>query len=376
MSDKAYILAPETVEVQFKLEPVLVNLDILGDLANLETTSGMHPRLQEINDSLTPERRQINKLVFSGLYDAHFNILKDAARRGMLFADFPSFVDAVAAADAVLLRDKALEPMCGEEKEEFGPLTPEEALNEDIYLARVEQYYLKWKAEKGYRFDREFYAEVHRYLRSPQALKQLIVEHLRFMWETVLAAEWRRVRPMLEESIEAFQQLDFSGSTALEAVRSVTGRDLGAVWPEWPSLIVFIPQPYIGPYVGRYEIKELDLVWIMYGARLPEGTKIKSPALSRSELVVRLNALADDTRLRIIELLTQHEELCAQDIITLLDLSQSAASRHLRQLTATGYLVERRREVSKCYSLNRERFDDTLRAVRRFVRIHKTVGAF
>ena len=63
---------------------------------------------------------------------------------------------------------------------------------------------------------------------------------------------------------------------------------------------------------------------------------MKSTALSRSELLVRLNALADETRLKIIELLTQNEEMCAQDFITMLDLSQSSASRHLRQLTHGG----------------------------------------
>jgi hypothetical protein len=52
----------------------------------------------------------------------------------------------------------------------------------------------------------------------------------------------------------------------------------------------------------------------------------------------------------------------------MLELSQSAASRHLRQLTATGYLVERRSQVAKCYSLNPARVDDTLRALKRFLR--------
>jgi ArsR family transcriptional regulator len=68
-----------------------------------------------------------------------------------------------------------------------------------------------------------------------------------------------------------------------------------------------------------------------------------------------MNALADDTRLRILEILTKHDELCAQDIIEELGLSQSSVSRHLSQLSATGFLVERRRDVNKCYSLNVDR---------------------
>jgi len=49
--------------------------------------------------------------------------------------------------------------------------------------------------------------------------------------------------------------------------------------------------------------------------------------------------------------------------MTQLDLSQSAASRHLKQLSATGYLSERRREGAKCYSLDPERIEDVLAAV-------------
>lgn len=156
--------------------------------------------------------------------------------------------------------------------------------------------------------------------------------------------------------------------TALEAIRVVTGRDLGGIWDEWGKELIFVPSPHIGPYVTRYDVPDKTKSWVVFGARLPEGARVSSPALSRSELLVRLSALADDTRLQILELLTYNDELCASDIIKTLKLSQSAASRHLRQLTATGYLLERRREVAKCYSLNPQRVDDTLRALKRFLR--------
>ena len=55
------------------------------------------------------------------------------------------------------------------------------------------------------------------------------------------------------------------------------------------------------------------------------------------------------------------------DIIQSLGLSQSAASRHLQQLSATGYLVERRRDGAKCYSLNAERIENTVDALAHFL---------
>jgi DNA-binding MarR family transcriptional regulator len=50
-----------------------------------------------------------------------------------------------------------------------------------------------------------------------------------------------------------------------------------------------------------------------------------------------------------------------------LQLTQSATSRHLRQLSAAGYVVERRREGAKCYSLNRDRVTEMHHALEQFV---------
>jgi ArsR family transcriptional regulator len=83
--------------------------------------------------------------------------------------------------------------------------------------------------------------------------------------------------------------------------------------------------------------------------------------------LVRLSALADDTRLQILDLLAVEGELRAQDIIDRLGISQSSASRHLSQLAATGYLHVHRCEGAKCYSLKRERIDDTLGDLKRYL---------
>jgi ArsR family transcriptional regulator len=239
------------------------------------------------------------------------------------------------------------------------------------YLRYQEDHYREKYAEKQqeFSFDPAFYSEVHELLNDPPAMHNLIVSHLRDMWQEVMEPEWKRVAPILQDSVNAFQHFDYSGLTVYEAIRAVTGRDMRGHWEEHLNQaehLIFIPSVHSGPYITKFG-NDPTTIPLIFGARLPEGARVVSPALSRSELIVRLGALADDTRLRILELLSEHDELCAQDIITMLDLSQSAASRHLRQLTATGYLVERRQEVSKCYSLNRERVNDTFRALKRFL---------
>jgi ArsR family transcriptional regulator len=92
-----------------------------------------------------------------------------------------------------------------------------------------------------------------------------------------------------------------------------------------------------------------------------------APDLSRAEIVVRLSALADDNRLRILQLVSEQGELAFQEIMARLTLSQSAASRHLKQLSATGYLSERRCNGAKCYHLDPKRIEGTIQAVSSFL---------
>jgi len=154
--------------------------------------------------------------------------------------------------------------------------------------------------------------------------------------------------------------------TAIQIARAVLRRDL----PDWAlaalgeaTSLIFVLSPHAPLEVARLGEPGVVHVFARFDPALMRRAHVR-----RVEVVGPLSALADDTRLRILELLTKHDELCAQDVIEMLDLSQSAASRHLRQLTATGYLIERRREVAKCYSLNPQRVDDTLHALKRFLR--------
>jgi ArsR family transcriptional regulator len=61
-------------------------------------------------------------------------------------------------------------------------------------------------------------------------------------------------------------------------------------------------------------------------------------------------ALADETRLRILNLLVRGE-LCVCDIMAVLDIGQSKASRHLAYLRNVGLVDDRRKGVWMYYSL-------------------------
>lgn len=359
MTDRDFILAPQTVTVQVALEPVLNVLTTLMLLSDSDNLSGFSEWVLETSCNLTAEQQRIHTILHAGLFDGMYAALTPSRSSSR----FDVYLDHLATMEPVAVRDHTMAWM---ENKKGSP--GREALLADsaVYMDFLAQVYAA--KDKELCFTEGDMREAHRYLNDPPAMQDLLVSFMRSLWETALADEWERSRPMLEEAVKAFQEVDLSGLTALEAVRVVTRRDMTDHWDDHLATfkrLIFVPSAHIGPYITSHEYG--DLIWIVFGARMPEGSRTHSPALNRSELLVQLNALADDIRLRILELVIEHGELCAQDIITQLDLSQSSASRHLRQLTATGYLTERRREVAKCYSLNSDRAENVLHALRDFL---------
>lgn len=357
MADQSFVLAPPTVTVGFSLEPVQNALNSLSLLNQVEIRSGLGEWVERTHAVLSPEQRQTNAVVLE--------VMWAVCMLEITAPDFPTYRAALAALPAERLHAEAIEAL----RKKVGLAEADMLLSDKaFYLEAIEKTLAAHWSEKGEVFPLEIYAEAYAWFQDAELLKANILEHLDALWTEHLAPEWKRVQPMLQESIDAFSQVDFSGQTALQAARVVTGRNLQGVWQALNQAenVIFVASAHIGPYVSMYTRDER--LYVIYRARVPEGAKVRSPALSRSELLVRLNALADETRLVILELLNEREELCAQDIITLLNLSQSSASRHLRQLTATGYLIERRKDVAKCYSLNPERIADTITALRYFLR--------
>lgn len=70
-----------------------------------------------------------------------------------------------------------------------------------------------------------------------------------------------------------------------------------------------------------------------------------------SEAVKLFKALADETRLRILNLLCRRE-LCVCQIVEVLGVGQSKASRHLAHLRQAGLVTDRREGLWMYYSLS------------------------
>ena len=74
---------------------------------------------------------------------------------------------------------------------------------------------------------------------------------------------------------------------------------------------------------------------------------------SMENIAQLFQSLDDETRLRILALLLEEDELCVCDIVAVLQLPQSTVSRQLSLLKAAGWLKDRREGVWILYSITR-----------------------
>lgn len=354
------ILASPTETIAIRLAPAISAFHSLVLLAKADHYSGLGAWVTRTAAAMSVEERERHRLVMDAFFYA---IVPERS-----WPSFPAYLDQLGAMPAVELRDRVLDRYCDMPPRNGGgetPLVPVDILRtRENYLAFLRQRF------DDEHIDIDLEGKAYELLTDPGALKEMVVSHLRHMWESYLAEEWASIRPMLQEAVNAFGKLEFDSGDRAATFEAITSRSLGEIgWQEKieaAERLVFIPSVHVGPYVGIMPLE--GGLGLLFGARLPQGASGDAPDLSLAEILVRLNALADETRLRILRLLSSSGELRSQEIMEQLALSQSATSRHLSQLAATGYLVTRRCEGAKCYRLNTDRIEATLHAVRVFLR--------
>ena len=348
--------SPTTITIA--LEPARNVLASMVMLTREEDVPGISTWIQDIRRKFTPEQSFQHTLVLIGFY----YVVAAAETSG----SFAEHIARLSKTDPQEMRQKLLNAYAriGAEHGKSSDVNWETVLRSaDDYINFLKERFGEKMVDEGIE------ARAYEFLMDPPAMKTLIVDHLQKMWKDLFQAEWQRVEPMLQESVKAFQSTDFSKMDRFEATRFITGQDLDE--EKWkPALekadrILFVPNAHIGPYVSR--LPDENALVILFGARLPENASVRIPELDRADIISRLTALADDTRLQILQMIRDNGEVRAQDIMEATQLSQPSVSRYLGQLTATGYLQERRANGSKAYILNRERITRTLKAIEAFL---------
>ena len=350
--------APKTIDIS--LLPTLNIFSSMLLLAKDEDEPGIHNWIAKTRASMTKKELDNHILAVIGF---HFALLPEDGQ-----ITFPAYLNQLEKMEATALRDKMLNAYANLWQDEPSDVDWDEVLTSpEGYIGflrtRFSDEHVDVKVEK----------QAYELVIDPPAMKEFLVLHMNWVWDEYFASEWRRVEPMLRESVRSFKNTDLVNMSRMEAATFVTGQDLSNA--KWCSKIdvvdsvVFIPNAHIGPYVHA---KVFDNVMqVVFGARQPEGTGERIPELDRTEIVSRLSALADDTRLHILQLAAERGEIRVQDVLEVINLSQPSVSRYLTQLTAAGYLQERRENAAKVYILNHDRIDKTLKAVNAFLIGHQ-----
>ena len=186
------------------------------------------------------------------------------------------------------------------------------------------------------------------------ALRAFLVAHIAELWTSLLAAEWARVSPPLRGMLIGAltrEHAELRG-TAVQVARAVLRRDL----PDWAlaalgdaHTVVFVLSPHAPLEIARFGKPGVVHVFARF-----DPAMLRQAPVRRAEVIGPLSALADDTRLRLLEALAASGESRAQDLIAGLGVSQPNVSRHLKQLVGAGLVEERRAgDANKLYRLNR-----------------------
>ncbi|NJL95642.1 MAG: hypothetical protein HC915_18885, partial [Anaerolineae bacterium] len=264
--DRNYILAPPVVSIDVTVDQTYTMFNTLMLLQTGERLSGVDPWLQQTFAALPPERQAFHQVFVNTVGDL-------LAPQGP-FSSFLAYLQHLSAQSAAELHTQTLQGL-GKWFSKQGNLPPEDWLSspqrftESLY-AMIARHWEAKQEDPNPRLH-EYLTTLYTWLQDPAGFQARVVGHLRWLWETVLAAEWARVEPILTESALAFRDRNGSMMAPNEAIRVITGRDLQGAWDEMLKTVtrlIFIPVPHIGPYV-ILNTGPGDLARILFGARLP-----------------------------------------------------------------------------------------------------------
>jgi DNA-binding transcriptional ArsR family regulator len=283
----------------------------------------------------------------------------------------PEFIDVLSAAPAERMVNAELDNVLDRAARylHLDSLPSREELLQDreTYVGLVQQLVEQKEPEM---FNREMVEREYGRLASPETYKQRLTTALRHFYERYLQPAWQQVGRTIDESVAAFRSVEVPRGSLEDRLKFVTGRDfIPPMWLETleeAKTIVYVPSVHIGPYMILFDF-DGTTAYLVGRARVPEGAKVHSASLDRSDLLIKLDALSDATRMRILELSAERGEITSQDVIDELDLSQSSASRHLSQLAATGLITVDSTERTKKYRINPRRIDDVCTGLKHLI---------
>lgn len=359
MRNLSLIGTQQSEDIQFVLEP-LYSMQASLCLINDEAV-GLHPWVEKMRRQLTEEELRDNR-----------KFCRTAVFLDDKIWDSPDqWLEYVASLDDDYMIDSVLEHLRIKARRLPGftrkPPEKEEVLNSREAFIEYMEVFLQAEdlpVEPGALEDE------HYLLTHPAEKREFIIRHFRHMYDNYLQEEWQEHLQDLQDSIQAFRSVDYQSMDRIEAILEITQRQ--KFTPGITNMLLkagqirFIPSAHIGPYIMILGSSD-SVLRIVHGARIPRGAALKSPSLVRAELLMKLEALADEHRLSLLHFISGRGEISSQEAIDYMEMSQSSVSRHLKQLTANGFLNMRYQDRMKFFSLNISKFEGMHQSLKHYI---------
>jgi DNA-binding transcriptional ArsR family regulator len=335
-------------DLRVSLAPVQNILNSLALLNTPRTLAMRSPGLREIVSSLTPAQWFQNRLLFGALGDS----LMPAEK----WTSFPQFLDYLSACDPQAFYDEVVANLLAQ-RDKTG--ARRSATNRPGKLAALRAALNPPNdAERGY------YDQAYVLLHSPARLRAAVTAHLREMWDQFLEADWAQLQPVLEMLVPYGERLLARQPDLRAALQALSGAELPAdmlagLSGSAPTVVVISGhmQQSMRP------VRTQRVQWLFVGLQ-PHPAHWRRSTIERPELLARLRPLAEESFLDILSLLSQHDELSAQELMGALHMTQPTASRHMQQLVSSGHIMERRQGgAAKVYRLTPGYIAQTMRAL-------------
>ena len=267
------------------------------------------------------------------------------------FDDLIAFMRALPATDYLEMVEHALQRVYADREMRWRPPADEEAWRRTLLAAITTA-----------KMD-----DVMALVADPAELKRRTIAMYEGVWNAVYREARDAEAPLLHEA--AKRGAAFGDRGFAEAYAALTGQRVPEVLDRPPptfTRVAFCPSAHLGEFVS-YIAYEPDLVVFFAAPQLLDRSQGRDAVGSLSigetptpapapNLLEAARALADPTRLRMLDLLLEGE-LYAQEIVGRLGVAQSAVSRHLGQLERAGIVTVDLRRGSKFYAVNPDRLE-------------------
>lgn len=223
---------------------------------------------------------------------------------------------------------------------------------------------MRYLTRQGVDVDEASVPRILRVLDDAEALKGSFLRAVKGFWASHFEQRYIECLPALSGSASVMRNRtlpsDFSDILAL-----ITGRLVPRNIPRPDPLteIILTPSCHVGPYVTRAPLTHpWPALVLSYNARRI-ATNGERPLQRPDNVVAALQAVANETRYRILGLIGD-SELALPEIIDRITAEPTDVRRHLRLLTAEGLVRVRLDSGVKRYSLIHDRLADLARSVR------------